>query len=142
MLFFALLFPLLAHALEPLPVIAPVTVPVPPSAAPAKVIDPEAVCEEAEKKLSLYSLSYRVYCSHDKDCEVYQISHSPCAAPMVLRKSAEVARDKQLKVFQTKSAELCAAAWAKAPTCTRAKPRPVCREGKCVDGGSLPGSVK
>jgi hypothetical protein len=139
MLLFALLFPLYVHALEPLLVVKPA---VPPSVAPTQVVDPEVACAEAEKKLRLFSAGYRVYCLHDKDCDSYQISQSPCAAPMVLRKSHEVLGDKDLQKLQASSAAVCAAPWSKLPACTRPKPRPVCREGKCVDGGSLPGSVK
>ena len=135
----ALLLPLSVFALEPLPVIKPA---VPPSAAQSQVVDPEAACEGAEKKLRLYSAGFRVLCVHDGDCEAYQISQSPCAAPVVLRKTAEVPNDKELRTLQKASAETCASAWTKRPSCTRPKARPVCREGKCVDGGSLPGSVK
>ena len=137
LLLLALLIPLYAHALDPV-----ATAPVPPSAAPANVMDPEAACEEAEKMLEQHAASFRVNCAHDKDCGAYQRSQSPCAAPIVIRKSGDLVRDKELRALQAKSSELCSTAWAKRSACARPKPRPVCREGKCEDGGSLPGSVK
>ncbi|MGZ3735097.1 MAG: hypothetical protein ACXVC0_09065 [Bdellovibrionota bacterium] len=101
-----------------------------------------ADCNAAKRKLRLFSMSFRAYCAHDSDCSSFIVAADPCGAPEILRKDLDLVHDKDLKALQAKAAADCAPVWAARPACERPSVRPVCRDGKCVDGGPAPTGAK